>query len=259
METPISSKLFLDTIQQLKSEMLSHFDVKMDCIQQSLSTLQSSLSTLGEHVSELEQRVSTNEDNILDYDKRMKSLESDNSYLREKLEDVENRSRAYNLRFVHVPENSEGKDIHGFMGELIQLLLGHENFPTPPVIERAHRSPILQSKKQKAGRPRPIMVKLLSLQDRRKILRVAREKKELEFNGGRVYIFPDFSAGLLTKRRQFDNVKKKLRDLQMDYSLIYPATLRIISNSKPVLFKCPEEVESFLQDINVTNVDMKDW
>uniref|UniRef100_A0A8C1LNQ7 L1 transposable element RRM domain-containing protein n=1 Tax=Cyprinus carpio TaxID=7962 RepID=A0A8C1LNQ7_CYPCA len=207
------------------------------------------LSTLGEHVAELEHRVSSNEDNLSDIQKRLKSIEGENSYLRDKLDELENRSRAYNLRFIHVPEKSEGKNIHGFIGGLIQQLLGVENFPVPPALERVHRSPMQQSQNQKNFAPRPILVKLLSLQDKFKILRLAREKHDLKYNGKRVHIFPDFSTSLRQKRREFDVIKKKLRELDIDYSLLYPAALKIISDGKSLLCKTPGEVESFLRDL----------
>ena len=92
------------------------------------------------------------------------------------------------------------------MKQLIPLLLGKENFPL--VIWRAHHSPTVQQQDYKAD-PRPILVKFLNFQDKLRILRLAREKKEFIFKGERVHIYPDFSAGLLPKFRQFVTHKKK--------------------------------------------------
>uniref|UniRef100_A0A8C1NAK6 L1 transposable element RRM domain-containing protein n=1 Tax=Cyprinus carpio TaxID=7962 RepID=A0A8C1NAK6_CYPCA len=227
MEQSASNKFLLDALQQLKSEMVSHFDVKMDNLQMNLDTIKLSLSNLGEHISELEQRVGGNEDNISDLGKRIKTLESENAYLRDKVDDAENCNRAYNLRFIHVPEESEGKDICGFISSLIQQLFGKESFTTPPAIERAHRSPMHRTKD--SARPRVIL------------------KKQFEYNGDRIHIFRDFSAALLSKRCQFDDIKKQLQQHKLEYTLIYPATLRIIFNGKPLLFKTPAEANCFLQ------------
>lgn len=57
MEQSASNKFLLDALQQLKSEMVSLFDVKMDNLLMNLDTIKLSLSNLGEHISELEQRV----------------------------------------------------------------------------------------------------------------------------------------------------------------------------------------------------------
>lgn len=64
-------------IQQLKAEMVSYIDTKMNSIQSSLQTIQSSLSTLGDPVSIFEQRVSSNEGDLLDMKKRIETLERD--------------------------------------------------------------------------------------------------------------------------------------------------------------------------------------
>lgn len=100
----VSNQTIWKAIQQLKSDMLSHFDSKMDNIQANLNTIQGSLSTVVEQVLELEHRVSANKDNISDLENHVKTPEKENSYLKEKVEDAENRSRSSNLRFLHVPE-----------------------------------------------------------------------------------------------------------------------------------------------------------
>lgn len=166
----ISLQTLWDTIQNIKTEMLTHFDSKMDPIYISLCNIQTSLNTLGEQVSELEQCVSSNEDNVQDHQTQLQHLEKENAYLVDKVEDLENRSRSSNLRFVKVLELAEGCDIYSFMSKLIPDLLGHENFPVLPVIERAHRSPTTQRDVQ--IHPQPILIKLHNFQDKVKILRL---------------------------------------------------------------------------------------
>lgn len=249
MQQPDANKFLLDALQQLKSEMVSHFDAKMDDLQTKLNKIDISLSTLGEHISELEQRVGSNEDNISDLARRISELEKDNAYLREKVEDAENRSRSNNLRFIHIPEKSEGSDTRGFIAALILQLLGPDNFSTPPAIERAHRSRMRRSEDNKDNtKPRPIVVRLLSFLDKQKILQLAREKGQLKFNDELIHIYPDYSAAVRKKRRVFDDVKKELKDRAIHYDLLYPATLKITFNGKPLHFKTPDEASAFLQN-----------
>lgn len=125
-------------IQQHKTDMLTHFDAKMDPIQSSLSSIQNSLTTLGEQVNLLKQRVGANEDNVHDLAACVHTLEKDN--LTDKVYDLENQSRRSTFRFAGIQESLEGNDIIGFMFWLMPLLLGQDNFPTPPITERAHRS-----------------------------------------------------------------------------------------------------------------------
>lgn len=236
----------------MKIEMITHMDSKLTSITTSLNKIEGSLSTLGDQVAELEQRVGSNEDDVQNLLQRVKTLEADNAYLKDRAEDAENRSRAYNLRFLNIPEKAEGRDILGFMNRLIPQLLGEVNFPAPPAIERCHRSPTI-AKETSGARSRPILVKLLHFQDKLKILKLSRVKKELVYNGTRVYIYPDFSAALVQKRRLFDPSKRKLRDLDIKYSMIFPCTLRVVHGGKPKLFRSPDEVEAFLSELTVSS------
>ncbi|KAJ4920427.1 hypothetical protein JOQ06_013927 [Pogonophryne albipinna] len=193
--------------------MLTHIDSKMDPIQSSLSRIQNSLSSLGDQVNLLEQRVGANEDNVHECVARVKQLEKDNSFLMSKVDDLENRSQRSNLRFIGIQESAEGSDIIGLMSRLIPQLLGQDAFPTLPIIERAHRSPT--ARQNSCASPRAIMIELLNFQDKVKILRLAREKKSLDYNGKHISIYPDVSPELTRRHRSFDPVKRKLRELNL--------------------------------------------
>ena len=62
MSEAVSNQAIWESIQQMRNDMLSHFDSKMDPLQSSLKTIQGSLTTIAEHVKELEQHVSANEE-----------------------------------------------------------------------------------------------------------------------------------------------------------------------------------------------------
>lgn len=226
-----------------------HLDSKVDPIQTSLNKIHISLNTLGDQVGLLEERVGTNEDNLTDLTARIGQLETDNTYLMEKVEDLENRSRRSNLRFIGVPESAESGDLIGFMTRLIHQVLGQENFSSPLMIERAHRSPTVRQNPR--DKPRPILIKLLNFQDKVRILRLAREKKQLEFQGSRIFIYPDFSAELTKKRRSFDSVKRKLRNLNMNYFIRYPSTLCVTVDGKLQHLTCHKRAEAtFMSEPN---------
>ena len=117
------------------------------------------------------------------------------------------------------------------------------------VIERCHRTGVQDNFRAKG--PRPILVKFLHFQDKLKIMKLSREKKEpLLYKGARVFIYPDFSAGLVQRRRGFDAVKKKLRDRDIKYALIYPCTLRVAHAGKTQFFRTPDEAEKFLGELS---------
>lgn len=78
-ERNISLQSLWDAIQQIKSDMLMHFDAKVDPIQSSLNSIQNSFTTLGEQVNLLEQHVEANEDNVQKFIACLQQLEKDNS------------------------------------------------------------------------------------------------------------------------------------------------------------------------------------
>lgn len=173
----ISLQTIWEGMQEIKLEMMSHMDSKLDNIKTSLNKIENSLATLGDHVGELEQRVSSNEDEIQSLLTLVRKLEKDQAHLKERAEDAENRSRAYNLRFISILEKAEGEDIRGFMYRLIPQLLGIENFSNS-TIQNCHRNPAFLRENSRAG-PRLILVKFLYLQDKSKIMKLSRDKKEL--------------------------------------------------------------------------------
>lgn len=88
-------------------------------------------------------------------------------------------------------------------------------------------------------------------QDKMKILKLSRERKEpLQYKVTQVYIYPDFSAGLVQRRRGFDTIKKKLRDQDIKYALISPCMLKVVHTGKTLLILTPEEAEIFLDELS---------
>lgn len=64
---------------------------------------------------------------------------------------------------------------------------------------------------------------------------------ELEFNGYRISVFPDFSAA--TQRASFQQVKKCLQRFE---SGGYPAKLCIVANGKVYFFTTPVDASKWL-------------
>uniref|UniRef100_A0A667X2L4 L1 transposable element RRM domain-containing protein n=1 Tax=Myripristis murdjan TaxID=586833 RepID=A0A667X2L4_9TELE len=218
-------------------------DKKTADIQTSLSKIETSLSTLSEQVQELETRVGANEDNINEYCSRTEKLEKQVSFLKEKVDDLENRSRRSNVRIINIPEKMEGRDTTGFLEQLIPKLLGHDNFSSPIVVERAHRIGKV------SDRPRPIIAKFLNFTHKEKVLRLAREKGDILLDNKRISFYPDYSAELQRKRDEFNGVKKNLREKNIDYALFYPSKLRIRHQGTVRFFSSPAEVQNYLSEL----------
>lgn len=243
--------------EQISTEVITHLDLKIVrskwvIVQSGLKDIQQSLNVVTGQVTELQERVNTNEDDMAKLLRRVVTLEEDNAYLKMKVEDLDNRSRRSNLCFVNIPEKSKTTDMVAIVSQkLIPTIFGKENFPTALMVERAHRTSTSYAKSS-TGRSRPILVKFANDQDKEKILRLAKEKESLSFGGVPVFIYPDFSPQTVKKRREFDNVKKKLQVAEVKCSLVYPSTLKVLVDGKAKLFRSSKDAEAFLKDLPST-------
>lgn len=243
-EKETSFSKLLDAIQETKEDLTKHIDKKTADIQTTLTKIESSLSTLSEQVEEIETRVSANEDDIKDARDRVDKMEKLIKHLKDKTDDLENRSRRSNIRILNVPEQAEGQDAVGFLEKFIPHILGNANFTSPVTLERAHRIG------KKSDRPRPLIAKFLNFRDKEKVLRLARSKGEMTYENKKISFYPDYSADLQRRRDEFLDVKRVLREKEVEYALIYPAQLRIKHLGSVKFFSTPAEAQRFLKELS---------
>lgn len=77
-------------------------------------------------------------------------------------------------------------------------------------------------------------------------MRVAHLKGQVIHNGHHVMFFPDLSTEVPKQRKQYNQVKQQLRELHINFGLIFPAKMRISHHSNRLLFHTPAEVEEFM-------------
>lgn len=80
-------------------------------------------------------------------------------------------------------------------------------------------------------------------------MRTSRNLSDIKFNGNKISIFPDFSATTQKQRAAFTAVKKRFRDKQLSYSMLYPAKLRVINDGKAQFFLSPSEASDWLDGL----------
>lgn len=159
---------------------------------------------------------------------------------------MENRSRRNKIRMVGLKENKEqaGKMIQYVEGILSQgLSLTGSEFET----ERAHRS--LAPMPNPNEPPRTVIICFLRSSARDKVLQVAKEKRGIEWEGGRLSFFEDLTRELAEKRKTFVPVKRRLYELNVRHRLVYPATLIFTWKGQKKTFRDSAEAEKFVKDI----------
>lgn len=93
-----------------------------------------------ERISDVEARVDFLEANDRDLQSNPPTRKAEIEVVRDKLMDMEDRSRRNNLRFVGIQEGSEGTDMEAFLEEILPQLLGIPTQSHSCDIERAHRA-----------------------------------------------------------------------------------------------------------------------
>lgn len=211
----------------------------------SISSLQSTVLSVGSRLTDVETSLQEVDSRTTALESLCGQLAKSNANLRDRLDDLESRSRRQNLRVIGIPEDTEGPQVTAFMEDFFSETLGMPIHPNRlPICDRAHRS--LAPKPTDTRRPRPIIVRVHHDQVRREILRLSREKGELYFRERRVHIFQDWPADVARRRAAFKDVKARLRGVPgVRYGLLHPAKLQVTFQGKREVFDKPEDVEAF--------------
>lgn len=245
------------TLQQLSTRLLEAIQLsttsltgKIEKVRVDVSLLRNDMQNLRERVKETESRISQLEDAAAPLPARLSSLEKAAGLWSQRADDLENRLRRNNLRILGLPERSEGGDPCSFAESWLKDTFPNAALSPVFAVERAHRVPARPL--PPGAPPRPFLVRLLSSRDRDAILQAARQKGDILYNNNNVSIFPDFSAALQKLRASYINVKKRLRGLNISYSMSFPAKLRVIHEDKTVFFTSPTEADAWMNTLRRT-------
>ena len=92
-------------------------------------------------------------------------------------------------------------------------------------IQEAQRVPIKRN--PKGPTPKHIIIKMAKFQDKEKILKASREKKEVTYKGGPIRLATDFSMETLQARREWQKIFQVMRTTGLQPRLLYPARLSV--------------------------------
>lgn len=245
----ISKEDLLGALAEHKTALLAdihasfnRIDGKLDALQQSLDSHDTRLTSLEDHTGSLDDRLGRLEASCL-------KLQADNDKLRAKVTDLEGRNRRSNLRLVGVPESLEGPQPSKFFAQMLQDVFGRELLPSLPELDRAHRS--LAPKPGPAANPRPVVICFHRYQQKEMIMREARTRDKLVYQGHTFRMYEDYPTEIVNQRRVYKTVMSSLYDLGLRPSLLYPARLRIVErNGQRKLFASLSEAEKYVQEAN---------
>ena len=94
-----------------------------------------------------------------------------------------------------------------------------------PQIQESQRVPIKRNPKRPTTRN--IIIKMAKFQDKERILKAAREKREVTDKGAPVKLATDFSMETLQARREWQEIFQVMKTRSLQPRLLYPARLSI--------------------------------
>lgn len=220
----------------------SRVDTRFTELNGTIADFKVALTEISERVSSTEAATESHEKRLERLEKRYDTLISQCKEQQAKLEDLEARSRRQNIRIVGIKEKAENGRPTEFVTKLLPELLGEEHFNLPVEVDRAHRS----LAPAKDGRARVIIARIHYYQVKEQVLRIAREKAPLQYDGRPVYIFPDLTSATMKKRQAFQAIREKCRAKSIRCGFRHPARFVVTVNNNTGTFTTPAEAEEFL-------------
>lgn len=230
-------------IYELLQKTSEQQETKLNDIKRATDSMDGKLTELTSRINDIEGRL----DFLEDADRALKANPpasmADLDALRQKVDELDNRGRRNNLRIVGFPESCEKGDPLSFLQASLPEILGLE-FPRGLELDRAHRS--LARPRPDGKPPRHFMVRFLRYQDKERVLRAARERENVTWEGHRIMFFPDYSRIVDEKRRQFNQCKRLLHERHIKFALKFPATLVFKTKDGQKTFDNPKQALSFI-------------
>ncbi|KAF7657199.1 hypothetical protein LDENG_00030590 [Lucifuga dentata] len=227
---------------------------KMNATLQSVATdvsmIKETTTELKTTVAEMQGRLKEAETRIAQLEEASERLLRDGGNTKQneamwgRIQALENHNRRNNMRLMGL------KETYGTNGTLLSCVqkiltevLGM-NMDEEFEIERVHRS--LAPMPNADRPPRPVLIRFLRQSARDKVISAAKAKRGLDWEGCRLSLFPDMTKELAEKRKTFTSVKRKLQELNVRYTLVFPATLRLRWDGKNESFVTAAAAEKFV-------------
>ena len=158
-----------------------------------LEGIKSRLHGVEDQINKLEDKV----ENTSRQSNKMKKRLRENEEVFRELQDNMKRN---NIHIIGIPEGGE----QGIENMFEKVMM--ENFPNliiEKVIQIQESQKVPNKRKTKRPTARHILIKMAKFQDKERILKAAREKKEVTYKGAPIRLATDFSVEMLQARREW--------------------------------------------------------
>ncbi|KAJ1204157.1 hypothetical protein NDU88_007938 [Pleurodeles waltl] len=221
-------------------------------INDQLDQINSTISHLKQRISEAEQRVSDLEDIQTRQESVMAQSQLELGELRQKLDDIESRTRRSKLRFIGIPEDLEAtSSVTEVVSDLIYkyILLEKADSRTDLSIFRAHKVPFTKPSSFKY--PRTVTVNFGDTRIKEQVLSQAMRVKT--FKTAEKYIFKVFSDMSSVAARwccEFVGLIDHFKKAGAPTGIAQLANLKVLHRGLSFIFQNVQKASDFLDQLN---------
>ena len=95
------------------------------------------------------------------------------------------------------------------------------------------------------NRPRHLVIKLAKIKDKEKLLKAAKEKRQITYKGTLIRLTTDFSAETLQARREWHDILKVMKGKSLQLRLLYLARISFRFNGEIKSFTDKPKLREF--------------
>uniref|UniRef100_A0A5F9DLU6 L1 transposable element RRM domain-containing protein n=1 Tax=Oryctolagus cuniculus TaxID=9986 RepID=A0A5F9DLU6_RABIT len=220
--------------------MRNHKEVK-----NSIDQMKNTIESLTNRMGEAEERISNLEDREQERIQSDQRKEEEIRNLKHIVRNFQDTIKKPNIRVLGVPEGMEReKGLEGLFSEILA-----KNFPglekdREILVQEAHRTP--NKHDQKRSSPRHVVIKLSTVKHKEKILKCAREKRQITLRGSPIRLTADFSSETLQARREWRDIAQVLREKNCKPRILYPAKLSFVNEGEIKTFHSKQKLKEFV-------------
>uniref|UniRef100_A0A5F9DQ19 L1 transposable element RRM domain-containing protein n=1 Tax=Oryctolagus cuniculus TaxID=9986 RepID=A0A5F9DQ19_RABIT len=200
-------------------------------VKNSIDQMKNTIESLTNRMGEAEERILDLEDREQERIQSDQRKEEEIRNLKHIVRNPQDTIKKTNIRVLGVPEGMEReKGLEGLFSEILA-----ENFPglekdREILVQEAHRTP--NKHDQKRSSPRHVVIKLSTVKHKEKILKCAREKRQITLRGSPIRLTADFSSETLQARREWRDIAQVLREKNFQPRILYPAKLSFVNEGE---------------------------